>query len=54
MDLHELIPGEKDRKEARQGGSRTFDKDGNEIKPTKSKPAAQPAAEKKPKKDSSS
>lgn len=50
----DLIPGEKDRREARQGGSRTFDKDGNEIKPKESKPVEKPKTEEKKKKNPSS
>lgn len=41
----DTIPGDKDRTRPREGGSRTVDKDGNEIKPV-TKPVAKP---KKPK-----
>ena len=41
----DTIPGEKDRTRPREGGSRTVDKDGKEIKPVV-KPATKP---KKPK-----
>lgn len=41
----DTIPGDKDRTRPREGGSRTVDKDGKEIKPT-TRPAPKPKKQK--------